>query len=148
MHRPQVGIGVIVTNEGRVLLLKRKGSHGEGTWAPPGGHLEYGESIEECARRETLEETGVVIGNVRFLALTNDVMESERKHYLTVWVEADYVSGDAVAAYPEKVAEVAWVGDRLPEPLFDPFHNLLSGKQYPGHPGHPGLAPIPGLRLP
>jgi 8-oxo-dGTP diphosphatase len=133
MDRPLVGIGVIVRNEGRVLVLKRKGSHGEGTWAPPGGHLEYGESIEDCARRETLEETGVAIGNVRFFALTNDVMESEQKHYLTVWVEGDYVSGEAKVAYPEKVAAVAWVAeDALPEPLFDPFHNLVSGKQYPG----------------
>lgn len=141
MIRPLVGIGVIVTSEGRVLLLKRQGSHGEGTWAPPGGHLEYGESIEECARRETLEETGVVIGNVRFLALTNDVMSSELKHYLTVWVEGDYVSGEVVAAYPEKVAEVAWVAwDALPEPLFDPFHNLLSGNYYPAS------APISSLR--
>ena len=132
MQRPQVGIGVIVRNEGRVLLLKRKGSHGEGTWAPPGGHLECGESIEECARRETLEETGVAIASVRFFALTNDVMESEQKHYLTVWVECDYLSGEATAAYPEKVAEVDWVDwDALPEPLFDPFHNLLSGKHYP-----------------
>jgi 8-oxo-dGTP diphosphatase len=132
MQRPQVGIGVIVRNEERVLVLKRKGSHGEGTWAPPGGHLEYGESIEECAWRETMEETGVVIGNARFFALTNDVMESEQKHYLTVWVEADYVSGEALAAYPEKVEEVAWAAwDALPEPLFAPFHNLLSGKRYP-----------------
>ena len=132
MQRPQVGIGVIVRNEERVLVLKRKGSHGEGTWAPPGGHLEYGESIEECARRETLEETGVVIGDPRFFALTNDVMESEQKHYLTIWVEADYVSGEALAAYPEKVEEVAWVAwDALPDPLFAPFQNLLSGKHYP-----------------
>ena len=46
---PKVGVGVIVRREGRILLGKRKGSHGENTWAPPGGHLEFMESVEECA---------------------------------------------------------------------------------------------------
>ena len=73
MNRPQVGVAVIIAHNGRVLLLKRKGSHGEGTWAPPGGHLEFGESLEECAMRETLEETEIVIDNVQFVAITNDV---------------------------------------------------------------------------
>jgi 8-oxo-dGTP diphosphatase len=132
MDRPQVGIAVIVEKDGNVLLLRRQGSHGEGTWAPPGGHLEFGESLEECAVRETLEETGVVIGDVRFLAVTNDLFLSEQRHYLTVWVEATYQSGDAHAAYPDKVAEVAWVvWDALPDQLFLPFQNLLSGRSYP-----------------
>jgi 8-oxo-dGTP diphosphatase len=132
MDRPQVGLAVIVERGGQVLLLKRKGSHGEGTWAPPGGHVEFGESLEECAVRETLEETGVVIGEVEFIAITNDLFPSERKHYLTVWVEATYLSGQAAVAYPDKVAQVSWVSwDSLPEQLFIPFDNLLSGRSYP-----------------
>ncbi len=55
MERPKVGVGVIVVKEGKVLLLQRKNSHGSGTWCFPGGHLEYGESLEECAKREVLE---------------------------------------------------------------------------------------------
>src|SRR5271165_115395 len=109
VNRPQVGVAIIVEVDGKVLVLKRKGSHGEGTWAPPGGHLEFGESIEECAIRETLEETGLAIGNVQFLAITNDIFWSEQKHYLTVWVQCDYLSGTATAAYPDKVDEVGWV---------------------------------------
>ena len=58
-EHPRVGVGVIVTKADRVLLIKRKGVHGQGTWSTPGGHLEYGESPEGCAARETLEETGV-----------------------------------------------------------------------------------------
>jgi 8-oxo-dGTP diphosphatase len=132
MDRPRVGLAVIVERDGAVLLLKRKGSHGEGTWAPPGGHVEFGESLEECAARETLEETGVVIGDVEFIAITNDLFPSEQRHYLTVWVEAAYLSGQASVAYPDKVAEVAWMPwDELPEQLFIPFDNLLSGRSYP-----------------
>ena len=133
MDRPQVGVAVIVARNGRVLLLKRKGSHGEGTWAPPGGLLEFGESLEECAIRETLEETGLMISDVQFVAITNDVFASEQRHYLTVWMEGiPTASGQATVAYPEKVEEVAWVPwNALPQPLFLPFQNLLSGGQYP-----------------
>lgn len=132
MERPQVGVAVIIEQDGKMLLLKRKGAHGEGTWAPPGGHLEFGESLEECAVRETLEETGIFIGDVQFVAITNDVFEAEQKHYVTVWVEATHTSGQATVAYPDKVEEVAWVPwNALPEPLFIPFQNLLSGRHYP-----------------
>lgn len=48
-----VGVAVIVKRGGKILLIKRQGSHGAGTWAPPGGHIDFGESVEETARRET-----------------------------------------------------------------------------------------------
>jgi 8-oxo-dGTP diphosphatase len=53
--RPAVGVAAIVTKNGKVLLGKRKGAHGEGSWAFPGGHLEFNESIEDCAKREVFE---------------------------------------------------------------------------------------------
>lgn len=122
----------MIARDGRVLMLKRRGSHGEGTWAPPGGHLEFGESLEECAIRETLEETGVVISDVQFIAITNDVFASEQKHYLTLWVEGRYEAGEATVAYPDKVEDVAWVPwHSLPQPLFLPVQNLLGGRHYP-----------------
>ena len=133
MDRPYVGVAVIIVRDGRVLLLKRKGAHGEGTWAPPGGHLEFGESLEKCAIRETFEETGIVINNVQFVAITNDVFASEQKHYVTVWMEGAPGSGEATVAYPDKVEAVAWASwNALPQPLFLPFQNLLRGKHYPG----------------
>src|SRR5258707_8500479 len=52
---PQVGVGVVVVRDGKVLLGLRRGSHGSGAWALPGGHLEWGESVESCARREVTE---------------------------------------------------------------------------------------------
>ncbi|KAJ9644022.1 hypothetical protein H2201_006645 [Coniosporium apollinis] len=84
---PRVGVGVFVMNrEGKFIIGKRKGSHGSGTWALPGGHLDFGESLEACAAREVLEETGLTIGNVRFMTVTNDVMEAEGKHYVTIYM--------------------------------------------------------------
>jgi len=61
-----------------------------GTMQCPGGHLEYGESFAECARREVLEETGLEVGNFKFLVATNDVF-SEGKHYITIFVACSIV---------------------------------------------------------
>lgn len=81
MHdRPLIGVAVIVINNGKVLLGKRKNSHGDGTWAFPGGHLELNESIEQCAHREIFEETGIGIKNLKYGPYTNDIFEREGKH--------------------------------------------------------------------
>lgn len=131
-NRPGVGVSVIVTKEAKVLLLKRQGSHGAGSWAPPGGHIEFGESIEGCARRETLEETGVEIGEVVFRAITNDVFTTEGKHYITIWVEAPYITGEAIIASQRESTELGWFSlDDLPKPYFLPWKNFLEGNTYP-----------------
>ncbi|MEO5499348.1 MAG: NUDIX domain-containing protein [Candidatus Saccharimonadales bacterium] len=67
---PRVGVGVFVFKDGKFLVLKRTGAHGEGSWSLPGGHLEYGESFAQTAEREVIEETGLKIANVAFAAVT------------------------------------------------------------------------------
>lgn len=130
--RPSVGVGVFVTKDDQVLLMRRQNAHGDGTWSPPGGHLEYGESFEECAIRETFEETGVVVASTTFRAITNDVFGEEEKHYITIWVEAHYVSGEPTLNSPREATEVGWFNlDVLPSPLFLPFEQLLAGQCYP-----------------
>src|SRR6266700_3379920 len=93
--RPSVGVGVIIRNGDQVLLIKRQNSHGDGTWSTPGGHLEYGESLRACAIREVEEEVGVLITDVTFCTITNDIFVEEEKHYITIWVEGKYASGEA-----------------------------------------------------
>ncbi len=124
--RPAVGVAVMVIKEGKVLLGCRKGAHGTGTWAFPGGHLEFGESIEACAKREVLEETGLVVGNIRHQAFTNDIFVAENKHYATLFVRADLLAGEASVMEPDKCEQWAWFewGD-FPEPLFLSLANLL-----------------------
>lgn len=89
MDRPRVGVGILIIKDGKVLLGLRKTSHGMGTWCPPGGHLEFGESMEDCARREVLEETGMKIENLRFSTATNDVFVEDGKHYITLHMLAE-----------------------------------------------------------
>ena len=129
---PRIGVGVIVTRDDRVLLIKRKGVHGQGTWSTPGGHLEYGESPEACAARETMEETGVGITNVRALGFTNDLFEESGLHYITLWMAGAYASGQATVAAPYEASEVGWFAlDALPQPLFLPLRHLIQGRSYP-----------------
>jgi 8-oxo-dGTP diphosphatase len=129
---PRVGVGVIVTKDERILLIKRRGVHGQGTWSTPGGHLEYGESPEACAARETMEETGVAIANLRALGFTNDLFAESGLHYITLWMRGEHAAGEATVAAPDEASEVAWFPwDALPEPLFLPLRNLLTGKSYP-----------------
>lgn len=120
MEKPQVrvGIGVFVFKDGKFLLGQRKGSHGSGTWSIPGGHLEFGESFEETAVREVYEETGLHIKNVRFGAVTNDILMDENKHYVSVWLLSDYGSGTERIMEPDKCNALEWhTFDDLPQPL-------------------------------
>lgn len=121
---PRVGVCVIIRKEGRVLMGKRKGAHGGDTWAPPGGHLEFGESWEECAERETLEETGLQIKVVGLGTVTNDIFAANNKHYITIVMITDYVSGEPQLLEPDKCTEWRWCSwDDLPLPLFPPVQN-------------------------
>lgn len=122
----RVGIGVFVFKDGKFLMGQRRGAHGAGHWSIPGGHLEFGETFEETATREVLEETGVNITNVRFGAVTNDHFKEEDKHYVTVWMLSDWKSGKERITEPDKFVEMRWRDfDTLPEPLFLPWKQLL-----------------------
>ncbi len=100
--KPLVGVAVFLlspSHPNRFLLGKRLGSHGSGTWALPGGHLELNESFETCTARELREETGLSVDKtkLKFLTTTNDVMPGN-KHYVTIFMvgqlsEEDVKSG-------------------------------------------------------
>jgi len=126
-----VGVSVLVRRGDELLLEKRAHTHGAGTWGPPSGHIDFHETPEQTAQRETQEETGVNIANMVFLGVTNDVFEAEQKHYLTIWFDASYESGEAKLKAPEEESEVGWFKrDALPQPLFLPLQHLLEGNIY------------------
>ncbi|MBU1348756.1 NUDIX domain-containing protein [Patescibacteria group bacterium] len=119
--QPLVGVGVMILKGDTVLLAKRRGSHGEGEYAFPGGHLEHLESFEACARRETTEECGIEIGNVRFQVVAN-IVGYAPKHYVHIGLVADWVSGEPEVLEPEKSEFWRWYPlDAPPDPLFEPY---------------------------
>jgi len=130
--RPMIGTGVIIIKNNKVLLGKRKNAHGEGSWCFPGGHLEFNEEIEDCGKREVLEETGIKIKNIKLGPFTNDIFKKEGKHYVTLFLIADYDSGEAKVMEPDKCEKCGWFEwDKLPKPLFLPIQNLLKQKFNP-----------------
>jgi 8-oxo-dGTP diphosphatase len=70
----------------QILLGRRKGGSGEGTWSLPGGHLEVGESFEECARREVMEETALPLHNIRFTTVNNVRLLTQLLHAPNTYV--------------------------------------------------------------
>lgn len=109
---------------------RRRGSHGDGTWSVPGGHQEFGETWEDTAKREVLEETGMEIKNVRFVVATNDFFAKEDKHYVTFWMAADWANGEPTITEPDKWVDQGWYDFKtMPEPLFEPcWQNLRQVK--------------------
>ena len=125
-RRPKVGLAVIVVKDSKILMGKRIGAHGEGTWSFPGGHIEWNESFEDCAIRETREEAGIEITNLRFAYTTNDCMHSDDKHYVTIFMLADHASGEPRICEPDKCEGWEWHDwDEMPSPRFLPIDNLI-----------------------
>lgn len=134
MESVKVGVGAVIINDGKALLCKRKNAHGENEYGSVGGHLEFGESLEDCIKREALEELGIEIGNLRFICVSN-IRKYENKHYLDVEFLADIESGTPCIMETNKASSVGWfpVND-LPEPLFEPLklalESVKTGKVY------------------
>ena len=97
---PLLGVGAVIVDEGRVLLIRRAGEPMKGHWSLPGGLIELGESLTEGVRREVREETGLVVEPLELIELLDRidrVGERVRYHY----VIADYlcrVTGGALQA--------------------------------------------------
>ena len=108
---PRVGVGAITIKDGNVLLVKRGIEPSNGLWAIPGGTLKLGESLQKCAAREILEETGIKI-KVGECIYVFDFIERDSKrkikfHFVIVDFAADYVSGEPQGA--DDALEARWL---------------------------------------
>jgi 8-oxo-dGTP diphosphatase len=123
-----VGVGVVVAEEGRVLLGRRSSGAWSGTWSLPGGKLEQGESLADCARRELEEETGLLAQkDIVPFSVSTEIDMARDFHSITFGACAREVAGDVENREPRKFSEWRWFElDKLPEELFRPTSSVLN----------------------
>jgi 8-oxo-dGTP diphosphatase len=130
--RVGVGFGVMLLRDGKLLLGKRhddpeKASsqlNGAGTWTMPGGKLDFGETFAQGAKRELLEETGIILKKARVICVNQDIIETA--HFVTIGLFADEFEGDAKVMEPDEITEWRWFPlDKLPSPLYFPSGKIL-----------------------
>jgi 8-oxo-dGTP diphosphatase len=105
--RPQVGVGVLVMRDNKVLLGKRRGAHGAGFYAPPGAHIELSESIAQTAHCEVTEECGLEIEDIRLVSV-GTYRWSGNRHYVDVDVVCQAPRGEPLNLEPERCEGWEW----------------------------------------
>jgi len=123
-----VGIHVFAIRDDKLLLGKRKNVYGAGSWGLPGGHLEQKEKMQDTAKRELFEETGLVANDFEFICLVNDNREDQ--HYVQVGFMAKDAEGEPILKEPDKCEEWKWFDlDNLPQEIFIGAKDIIKAFQ-------------------
>lgn len=126
--QPQVGVGCCIIYQTEILLGLRKGSHGEGQWALPGGKIRFGEAARECAKRGVLEDTGIDLSSLALMnANVSDDFFSDDLHFVTInFYVATPFKVKPKLMEPGKCSEWRWfsIAD-LPKNLFMPTEKFI-----------------------
>lgn len=109
--QPLVGVGALIVENGKVVLIKRGKAPLLGEWSIPGGMLELGETLRQGAEREALEETGLAVHATELLGVFDRVVpDAEGKiiyHYVLIDFLCERVSGDLHAG--ADAADAKWL---------------------------------------
>jgi 8-oxo-dGTP diphosphatase len=111
---PRVAVGAVVFKDNKVLLIRRAKPPAKGLWAIPGGSVNLGETLQQAAERETLEETNLTIQATKpvftFEVIEKDDNNQVRFHYVIIDLVADYISGIPLPG--DDADEVRWVSSK------------------------------------
>ena len=125
MSNINVGCEAFITKDDQLLLGLRGNVYGKGTWALPGGHLEFGEHPHEAIIRELKEEMNIVVSEPNLIAVCNDIQEDTGQHYIHMTFAVDIADQEPELCEPECCAEWKWFPlTELPEKLFPP-HTVI-----------------------
>jgi ADP-ribose pyrophosphatase YjhB (NUDIX family) len=114
---PGLGAGLAILRDGKLLLYRRTRAPEAGHWNIVGGKIDHLEHSREAARREAEEETGLTIGTVDFLCLSEQIFADERQHWVSLIYATSDFSGEPQVVEPEKLPEFGWFDlDDLPQP--------------------------------
>lgn len=125
--KPALSMAVVVA-DGKLLMIRRREREGDLLWALPGGQIEAGETAEQAAVRETVEETGLVVAAKQLLG--------ERVHpktgRLMSYTACEPLEGEARVADADELDAVAWVAhseisEYVPYGLYEPVQAYLNG---------------------
>jgi 8-oxo-dGTP diphosphatase len=112
-EQPIIGVGAVIVDGGRALLVRRATEPLKGEWSVPGGMLELGEKLRDGVRREALEETGLEVEPGELLDVFDSIFTDDQGctqyHYVLIDYLCRPVSGEAKAG--TDVSEVRWVGE-------------------------------------
>ena len=115
---PGLGCGLAILREGKLLLYRRLRAPEAGSWNIVGGKIDHMERAIDSARREAQEETGLRIGTIDLLCISEQIIEEERQHWLSLIYVTEDFAGEARVMEPEKLPEFGWFPlDALPTPL-------------------------------
>lgn len=115
---PGVGSGLAVFNDGKLLLCRRLKAPEAGHWSIVGGKVDHMEPAADAARREAEEESGLKIHSAQFLCLSEQRIEADRQHWISLIYVTDDFSGEPQLMEPDKLSEIGWYPlDNLPQPL-------------------------------
>lgn len=124
---------VVFDRAGRVLLVRRGNEPFKGQYALPGGFVDIGERVEDGARRELREETGVKVGELRLVGVYSEPSRDPRGHTCSVAFVARVESADPHAGDDAAAAE--WVADwRRKRLAFDHAQIIEDAKRLLGEP--------------
>lgn len=115
---PGLGVGLAILRDGKLLLCRRMKAPEAGHWNIVGGKVDHMEPAEVAARREAEEETGLSIGTIRYLGVTEQVIAADRQHWVSLLYVTDDTTGEPQLTEPDKLSEIGWFDlDDLPQPL-------------------------------
>jgi len=112
-EQPIIGVGAVIVDRGRVLLVRRATEPLKGEWSVPGGMLELGEKLRDGVRREVLEETGLIVEPGEVLDVFDSIFTDDQGRTEYHYVLVDYlcrpISGKAAAG--TDVSDVKWASE-------------------------------------